>query len=91
MYFSKLSTANSSKTFRIYLKDFSREPLSLRLYVSLQIDEIKTLSKMFLRIATVKIYWPQSRTHVFITQSLFNEHLSVVGYRSQNLQIILQR
>ena len=42
-------------TFRTYPKDFFRKPLSLRLYGSLQIDKIWTLSKIFLKIATTNL------------------------------------
>ena len=72
------------KTFRTYLKDFLRKLLSLRLYLSLQIDEIWNLSKIFLRTATANFTRPLSRRHIFITKSVFDEQLSVAIYRSQN-------
>ena len=72
------------KNFRTYLRDFFREPLKIWLtkYDSFK-DVFKDCNCIFTQTT--------SRAHIFITQSLFNERLSVTGYSLQTLLITFWR
>ena len=69
---------------------FFREPLTFRLYVSLQIDKYEPFKEVF-KDCDRKFTQSISGTHVFITQSLCNERLSVSGYSVQTLPITFRR
>ena len=87
----KPSIRNSSDNFRNISNRFFREPLSFRLYISLQTDEICTLSIMFLRTANAN-----SRNHsveqIFLLHKAFlmnASQLQFIGLKT--LQIAFRR
>ena len=68
-YFLKLSTINSSDNFQIFFSDWRN----------------MNPFKYALKVCDRKFTRPLSRRHIFITQSLYYEHLSVAGLKTWKL------
>ena len=89
MCFSKISTTNSSDNFQNISKRNFQIPVSLRL--SLQIDQIKTCSKMFVTIARADSYDHFAEYIFSLHRAFFLNNFPIRDIGLKTLQITFQK